>query len=65
MHSPPPLQAPSAYGNAYAPAPAMGHPAYGFLNDPTAQMAFQVGGRATEAAGQYVEQNVGCLSILL
>lgn len=36
------------------------HPAYGdFFNDPTAQMAFQVGGRATEAAGAYVEQNVG------
>lgn len=36
------------------------HPAYGnFFSDPTAQMAFQVGGRATEAAGAYVEQNVG------
>ncbi|CUS09367.1 unnamed protein product [Tuber aestivum] len=59
MHSPPPLQASSAYGNTYAPTPAMGHPAYGFLNDPTTQMAFQVGGRATEVAGQYVEQNLG------
>lgn len=36
------------------------HPAYGdFFSDPRAAMAFQVGGRATEAAGAYVEQNVG------
>lgn len=30
----------------------------GFFNDPTAQIAFQVGGKATEAAGIYMEQNV-------
>lgn len=63
MHSPPPPQASAGYGTQYAPQPAaMGHPAYGFLSDPTTQMAFQVGGRATEAAGAYVEQNVNPLT---
>jgi hypothetical protein len=72
MHSPPPPQPQSStgYSASYTPQLAHGgipqqsiHPAYGnFLSDPTAQMAFQVGGRATEAAGAYVEQNVGPLS---
>lgn len=67
MHSPPPPQLATAYSSPYASMQNMNqqaqqgmHPAYGnFFTDPTAQMAFQVGGRATEAAGAYVEQNVG------
>jgi protein transport protein YIF1 len=36
------------------------HPAFGgFMNDPTAQMGFQMGKTAVEAGQQYVEQNVG------
>ena len=35
------------------------HPAFGgFINDPTAQMGFQMGKTAVEAGQQYVEQNV-------
>ncbi|KAL7271533.1 Protein transport protein yif1 [Rhizina undulata] len=66
MQSPPLMSQASnsaGYNMQYAPQPAMGismHPAYGdFFNDPTAQMAFQVGGKATEAAGAYMEQNLG------
>lgn len=71
MHSPPPPHTATAYSSPYAQQPmqnTMGnqqpsqgmHPAYGdFFSDPRAAMAFQVGGRATEAAGAYVEQNFG------
>ena len=69
MRSPPPpttqqqQSAQSSYGNPYqAQAPSSSasiHPAYGgFLNDPTAQMGFQVGKSAVMAGQDYVEQNV-------
>lgn len=36
------------------------HPAFGgFMNDPTAQMGFQVGKNMAMAGQEYVEQNVG------
>ena len=73
MRSPPPpapsSQAGSGYGTPYgghihqAPnggggggqfAPNFG----GFINDPTAQMGFQVGKNAVMAGQEYVEQNV-------
>ena len=31
----------------------------GFINDPTAQMGFQIGKSAVNAGQEYVEQNVG------
>ena len=35
------------------------HPAFGgFMNDPTAQMGFQIGKSAVDAGQQYMEQNV-------
>jgi hypothetical protein len=35
------------------------HPAFGgFMNDPTAQMGFQMGKTAVMAGQEYVEQNV-------
>jgi hypothetical protein len=37
------------------------HPAFGgFMNDPTAQIGFQMGKSAMDAGQQYMEQNV-CL----
>lgn len=45
------------FNSPYSPQSAQ-HTYGGFFSDPTAQLAFQVGGRATEAAGAYVEQNV-------
>lgn len=39
------------------------HPAFGgFINDPTAQMGFQMGKTAVEAGQQYMEQNVRAIS---
>jgi hypothetical protein len=36
------------------------HPAFGgFMNDPTAQIGFQMGKSAMDAGQQYMEQNVG------
>lgn len=47
------VQQPAAASGGY------GHPAFGgFINDPTAQMGFQVGKTALDAGQQYVEQNV-------
>lgn len=35
------------------------HPAFGgFINDPTAQLGFQMGKSAVDAGQQYMEQNV-------
>jgi hypothetical protein len=73
MRSPPPpssQQTPnSGYGgggNPYQPSPAHGGsgsgsyaPGFGgFINDPTAQMGFQVGQTAMKAGQEYMEQNV-------
>ncbi|KAL3412358.1 YIF1-domain-containing protein [Aspergillus fumigatus] len=67
MRSPPPpasQQPPSSgYGNPYQPSPAQGGsgtyaPGFsGFINDPTAQMGFQVGKTAMAAGQEYMEQN--------
>ncbi|OOQ90288.1 Protein transport protein yif1 [Penicillium brasilianum] len=70
MRSPPPpssQQTPSAGygggGNPYQPSPAQGAsgsyaPGFGgFINDPTAQMGFQVGQTAMKAGQDYMEQN--------
>lgn len=36
------------------------HPSFGnFINDPTAQIGFQMGKTAMDAGQQYMEQNVG------
>ena len=70
MRSPPPPTSQqsqtSGYGsNPYQPAPAQGGsgtyaPGFGgFINDPTAQMGFQVGKTAMMAGQEYMEQNVG------
>ncbi|KAF2872999.1 YIF1-domain-containing protein [Massariosphaeria phaeospora] len=74
LRSPPPPQPPSqphsGYGYAQQGAPggqpgAGGgynsmHPAFGgFMNDPTAQMGFQIGKHAVDAGQQYMEQNIG------
>ena len=68
LRSPPPpvpqQQHQSGYGNPYQPqAPqgaSSGFGAYGgFINDPTAQMGFQVGQTALKHGSEYVEQNVG------
>lgn len=48
---------PSTGGGAYSGYPAFG----GFMNDPTAQMGFQIGKSAVDAGQQYMEQNV-CFS---
>lgn len=70
MRSPPPpssQQTPHAGygGNPYQPSPAQGGsggsyaPGFGgFINDPTAQMGFQVGQHAMKAGQEYMEQNV-------
>lgn len=74
MRSPPPptaQQTPHAGygagggGNPYQPSPAQGGaggyggPGFGqFMNDPTAQMGFQVGKSAMMAGQEYMEQNV-------
>lgn len=75
MRSPPPpsQQTPNAGygggGNPYQPSPAQGGsgsyaPGFGgFINDPTAQMGFQVGQTAMKAGQEYMEQNV-CLYVL-
>jgi hypothetical protein len=40
------------------------HPSFGgFMNDPTAQLGFQMGKTAMDAGQQYVEQNV-CINSL-
>lgn len=65
MRSPPPPQSQSTsnYGSPYNGqvgggggtfAPAFG----GFINDPTAQMGYQVGKTALNAGQEYMEQNV-------
>lgn len=58
-----------SYGNPYQPqAGAGGNNAFGayggFINDPTAQMGFQVGQTALKHGTDYVEQNVSSLGIL-
>lgn len=68
MRSPPPPapQQPqmAGYGNPYQPSPVQGgsgtyNPGFGgFINDPTAQMGFQVGKTAMAAGQEYMEQNV-------
>lgn len=67
MRSPPPPSSQShhqGYENPYQPAPAQGGsgtfaPNFGgFINDPTAQMGFQVGKTAMMAGQEYMEQNV-------
>ena len=68
MRSPPPPmpQQPqmSGYGNPYQPSPMQGGsgtyaPGFGgVMNDPTAQMGFQVGKTAVAAGQEYMEQNV-------
>jgi hypothetical protein len=72
MRSPPPPPSqqpqPSGYGNPYQPSPAQGGsgtyaPGFsGFINDPTAQMGFQVGKTAMAAGQEYMEQNVSRLT---
>ncbi|BCR88905.1 protein transporter YIF1 [Aspergillus chevalieri] len=67
MRSPPPPapQQPqmAGYGNPYQPSPMQGssgtyNPGFGgFINDPTAQMGFQVGKTAMAAGQEYMEQN--------
>ncbi|KAF7908313.1 uncharacterized protein EAF01_004068 [Botrytis porri] len=65
LRSPPPpmpqQQHQSGYGNPYqpqAPGNAGAFGAYGgFINDPTAQMGFQVGQTALKHGTEYVEQN--------
>ncbi|KAF3399999.1 Protein transport protein yif1 [Penicillium rolfsii] len=70
MRSPPPptsQQTPNTTygggGNPYQPSPAQGGsgsyaPGFGgFINDPTAQMGFQVGQTAMKAGQEYMEQN--------
>lgn len=59
----PQQQQQQAYGYGAQQQPAMGgnypHPAFGgFINDPTAQMGFQVGKTAINAGQEYMEQNV-------
>lgn len=74
MRSPPPpvSQQSSAqpqvnnYGNPYQSPPAGAGggggggfgPGFNFINDPTAQMGFQVGQTAMRAGQEYMEQNV-------
>jgi hypothetical protein len=45
---------PPQQGGAYNTHPAFG----GFMNDPTAQLGFQMGKTAMDAGQQYMEQNV-------
>jgi len=76
LRSPPPpvaQQQQHNYGNPYQPQGAQGtggpsnaFGAYGgFINDPTAQMGFQVGQTALKHGQELVEQNVGKLQPLL
>ncbi len=69
MRSPPPpvsqqQQTTNSYGNPYQPQAGQGAngafgPGFGgFINDPTAQMGFQVGKGVAKAGQDYVEQNV-------
>lgn len=66
LRSPPPAPQPpqqQGYGNPYpAQAPQGSSNAFGayggFINDPTAQMGFQVGQTALKHGTEYVEQNV-------
>ena len=72
MRSPPPPASQNAsqpqlnnYGNPYQSPPAaggVGGIGFGqnlnFINDPTAQMGFQVGSHAVKVGQDYVEQNV-------
>jgi protein transport protein YIF1 len=70
MRSPPPpvsqqQQTTNSYGNPYQPQQpgqaatgAFGPGFGGFINDPTAQMGFQVGKGVAKAGQDYVEQNV-------
>lgn len=68
LRSPPPPQPPSqpqsgyGYGQQQQPPQQGGynmHPAFGgFINDPTAQLGFQMGQKALGAGQDYVEQNV-------
>lgn len=65
---PPPTSSANSYG--YGPSPAQGgaqpggsnnymQPAFtGFMNDPTAQLGFQMGKSAVDAGQQYAEQTV-------
>ena len=55
----------NSYGNPYQPQPQPGGvggnfgPGFGgFINDPTAQMGFQIGKSAMNAGTEYMEQNV-------
>ena len=56
----------NSYGNPYQSPPGGGHnaggtgfgPGFNFMNDPTAQMGFQVGQHAMKAGQEYMEQNV-------
>ncbi|EDU46158.1 protein transport protein YIF1 [Pyrenophora tritici-repentis] len=73
LRSPPPPQPPSqpqsgyGYGQQGGGMPQQGggynmHPSFGgFINDPTAQLGFQMGKSAVDAGQQYVEQNLGRL----
>ena len=73
MRSPPPPTSQSqqpqvnSYGNPYQPQPqqgdggAFGQQFGGFMNDPTAQMGFQIGKHAVDVGQQYMEQNVPSL----
>jgi hypothetical protein len=73
LRSPPPPQPPSqpqsgyGYGQQGGGMPQQGngynmHPAFGgFMNDPTAQLGFQMGKTAMDAGQQYMEQNVRLL----
>ena len=73
MRSPPPpasqQQQTNSYGNPYSTGPAQTGGNYGpgfggFINDPTAQMGFQLGKSAVTAGQDYMEQNVcGCVHI--
>lgn len=62
----------NSYGNPYQSPPAAGGggggaaagggfgQSFNFINDPTAQMSFQVGQHAVKAGQEYMEQNVRC-----
>jgi protein transport protein YIF1 len=54
-----PQQAGGAAGGGF-----MHTPFGGFMNDPTAQMGFQVGKSAVMAGHEYMEQNVGSLFVI-
>ncbi|KAH9874886.1 hypothetical protein J1614_004373 [Plenodomus biglobosus] len=71
LRSPPPPQPPSQPHSAYGYGQHGGgmpqqqggyntHPSFsGFINDPTAQLGFQMGKSAVDAGQHYVEQNIG------